>query len=29
MFLTHLCLPFSQFGQAKLPCFKLFKPYGT
>ena len=28
MFLTHLCLPLSQIGQAKLPCFKLFNLMG-
>jgi hypothetical protein len=27
-FLTHLCLPLSQIGQAKQPCFKLFKFMG-
>ena len=28
MFLTHLCLPLSQIGQAKVPCFKLFNLMG-
>jgi hypothetical protein len=28
MFLTHLCLPLSQIGQAKLSCFKLFNFMG-
>jgi hypothetical protein len=26
--LTHLCLPLSQIGQAKVPCFKLFNLMG-
>jgi hypothetical protein len=28
MFLTHLCLPLSQIGQAKMPCFRLFNLMG-
>ena len=28
MFLTHLCLPLSQIGQAKVACFKLFNLMG-